>query len=306
MNAMKMKLYTLLLCLSAAGMSYSAMGMVPEDDEDYIIYSSADTPPSFLGAEGKSLQQFRDWIESRLTLNNVQESTRIVFSVIVEKDGRISSMKVIRDRTGNPAMLADLKRVLEKVPRWAPGIKYGQPQRVSIMLDVDFMRPDLLLQERKAAHERERQKLEAGTIEHLHKLLLSYGVNPETDIIDTPEQLQALLPSATKPTVVIFLGNLAGRPMQNMMEEWNQVLSQYSANDYRRYVVCSKPGSIEELKGYGRLLECYDMRMCPSILFFYDRQGNYGKYTEGYRKEEQFRSALRNWFGEMMRKADFR
>ena len=155
MNAMKMKLYTLLLCLSAAGMSYSAMGMVPEDDEDYIIYSSADTPPSFLGAEGKSLQQFRDWIESRLTLNNAQESTRIVFSVIVEKDGRISSMKVIRDRTGNPAMLADLKRVLEKVPRWAPKIKYGQPQRVSIMLDVDFMRPDLLLQKRKDTHERE-------------------------------------------------------------------------------------------------------------------------------------------------------
>ena len=133
-NAMKIKLYALLLCRSASAMTYSANGKDSENGDDYIIYSLADAPPRLWCGGGQ-----------RTTFRNMLPS---FFAAIVEQGGRFFNIKILRDMTGDPTLRSNLERTLQKTPRRAPGIKNNQPQRTSIIIDANFMYPDMLSLER--------------------------------------------------------------------------------------------------------------------------------------------------------------
>ncbi len=61
-------------------------------------------------------------------------SGRVILGFIVEKDGRINDIKILRDLglgTGDEAV-----RVLEKAKKWNPGRQHGVPVRVSYTLPI--------------------------------------------------------------------------------------------------------------------------------------------------------------------------
>jgi TonB family protein len=66
--------------------------------------------------------------------NNIQG--RVILSFVIEKDGSISQIKTLRGVSAD--IEAECLRVLALMPRWAPGMKGGQPVRVRFQLPIMF------------------------------------------------------------------------------------------------------------------------------------------------------------------------
>lgn len=61
---------------------------------------------------------------------------RVIIQFIIEKDGSVSNVKVLRKI--DPALDAEAVRVIRKMPKWKPGKQRGKPVRVCFNLPIDF------------------------------------------------------------------------------------------------------------------------------------------------------------------------
>lgn len=101
---------------------------------------SRELPPEFKGG----VEAFGLYLSNHIQypysarLNNIQGT--VILSFIVEKDGKISDIKV------NKPVARELDyeavRVLKKSPPWAPGTVCGQPVRVAYSVPVNFSLSD--------------------------------------------------------------------------------------------------------------------------------------------------------------------
>ncbi len=63
-------------------------------------------------------------------------SGRVYMSFIVEKDGKITDIQVIK--AAGYGFDEEAKRVLKMAPQWKPGIQNGKPVRVRYMVPINF------------------------------------------------------------------------------------------------------------------------------------------------------------------------
>jgi protein TonB len=104
------------------------------DDEPFLI---VETMPSFQGGD---LNTFRNWVQSnvrfpQIALENGISGT-VVLSFVIEKDGRLTNIQVLR--TPDRSLSEEAVRVLEKSPKWTPGKQRNQVVRVKYNLPVVF------------------------------------------------------------------------------------------------------------------------------------------------------------------------
>ena len=59
-------------------------------------------------------------------------------SFVVEKDGSVSSVKILRGISGGPDLDAEAIRVLSEMPKWTPGEQDGHPVRVGYTIPIQF------------------------------------------------------------------------------------------------------------------------------------------------------------------------
>jgi protein TonB len=67
---------------------------------------------------------------------DAEKSGKVWISFIIEKDGSLTDIKVIRGP--GYGMDAEALRVLKKAPAWTPGIQRGKPVRVAYTLPINF------------------------------------------------------------------------------------------------------------------------------------------------------------------------
>ena len=93
--------------------------------------------------QGGNLNSFRNWVMENLKYPSelYREGTegRVVVNFVIEHDGALSSIKVIRPP--NPLFTDAVVQVLERSPLWKPGIQEGKTVRVKYTLPVDFRIP---------------------------------------------------------------------------------------------------------------------------------------------------------------------
>lgn len=100
------------------------------------IFAAVEVSPSFPGGEGAFAKYLNKNIRYPAVAreNNVQG--RVVLTFVVERDGSLTDIKVIRSLgsgTDDEAM-----RVLKASPKWKPGIQNGKPVRVQYSIPVSF------------------------------------------------------------------------------------------------------------------------------------------------------------------------
>jgi protein TonB len=97
-------------------------------------YSMVDVKPEFPGG----MDAFYKFIGKNYKIPEVKGLNGKVFvTFIIEKDGSIEEVKVLRDLgygTGNEAI-----RVLKKSPKWIPAEQNGQKVRVAYSLPINLM-----------------------------------------------------------------------------------------------------------------------------------------------------------------------
>ena len=97
------------------------------------VFEIAEQMPSFKG-------NVNQWLASNLSYpavaaeNGVQG--RVIVNFIVEKDGSISNVQVVR--SVDPALDREAVNTVKRMPKWNPGMNNGQPARVKFTLPVNF------------------------------------------------------------------------------------------------------------------------------------------------------------------------
>lgn len=100
------------------------------------VYTSVEKNPEFPGGEIK----FNEYIKNNLKYpeyarkNDVEG--RVFLTLIVEKDGSLSNIKVIRGIAAGCD--EEAIRLLKNSPKWTPGINDGHPVRVSYVVPIEF------------------------------------------------------------------------------------------------------------------------------------------------------------------------
>ncbi|WP_418992359.1 energy transducer TonB [Alistipes sp.] len=100
-------------------------------------YLLVEQMPSFQGGD---LDTFRQWVHREVKYPaealRAGASGRVVVSFIVEKDGTVSHIEVLR--SPHAAFTQEVIRALGSSPAWTPGSQYGRIVRVKYTLPVDF------------------------------------------------------------------------------------------------------------------------------------------------------------------------
>jgi hypothetical protein len=104
-----------------------------EKDQNADVYTEVEKKPDFPGG----IKAFYEFVGKNYKVPNVKNlNGKIFIQFVVEKDGSLSDIKVIRDighGTGDEAV-----RVLKLSPNWTPGEQNGKPVRVQYALPISL------------------------------------------------------------------------------------------------------------------------------------------------------------------------
>lgn len=117
--------------------SHAKPAMLPDptaQDSDDTVFKVADIKPEFPGGQEK----FYKFVSTNFVIpEDAEESVKVFVSFIVEKDGSLSDIKILRDTgygTGKEAI-----RVLKGCPKWKPAIKDGKPVRFLYSFPINIV-----------------------------------------------------------------------------------------------------------------------------------------------------------------------
>lgn len=104
------------------------------------VFVVVENMPKFMDDNSKSHDKFRSFIAENLVYpeialeNGIQG--RVFVSFIVEADGSVSNVKIVRGV--DPSLDREAVRVIESSPRWEPGTQKGTKVRVSFTFPISF------------------------------------------------------------------------------------------------------------------------------------------------------------------------
>lgn len=133
------KLVFLFLCLvSFQNVNSQTEPIAPDTNEDNSVYNSAglEIKPEFPGGYKK----FYEYIAKNYRTPDVPGlNGQLMVSFVVEKDGSITDIKVLKDigyGTGEEAI-----RLLKNCPKWTPAEQKGKKVRCTFMLPLRIQTP---------------------------------------------------------------------------------------------------------------------------------------------------------------------
>lgn len=101
-----------------------------EEQEDKV-HIKVDVKPEYEGG----IQAFYEYVKKNLKMPKVENDVKgnVIVAFVVEKDGSLSSFKILRDPVG---MEKEVIEMLEACPKWKPGMQDGKPVRVEYTLPI--------------------------------------------------------------------------------------------------------------------------------------------------------------------------
>lgn len=126
---------TFSIYVSGQTTSKRSMSMTLKDNAP-VNMSIVEQKPMFPGGEAAMYKWLGDQIQYPAAASEEGIQGRVVVQFIVEENGSISHVNVVRGK--HPALDAEALRVVKKMPKWNPGRNNGQPVRVIYNLPVTF------------------------------------------------------------------------------------------------------------------------------------------------------------------------
>jgi Ca-activated chloride channel family protein len=117
---------------ASANRSEEEISEVAEDS----IYLTADVMPVFKGGVDSLMAYIKNHLVYPADAKAKGISGTVYVSFIVEKDGSISNVKI--QRSVHKKLDAEAMRVIKKMPRWTPGLRKGNVERVEMTVPVQF------------------------------------------------------------------------------------------------------------------------------------------------------------------------
>ncbi len=100
------------------------------------VYDVVEEPPSFPGGAGAMLSWLQNNVKYPTEAVKNKVEGRVVVQFIVEKDGSVSGVQVVR--SVDPLLDREAARVVGSMPKWTPGKQKGKPVRVKYTVPIVF------------------------------------------------------------------------------------------------------------------------------------------------------------------------
>lgn len=100
------------------------------------VFTVVQQMPAYQGGEAALLDYLKENVKYPKDAAEQEVSGRILVSFIVEKDGTLSDIKVLK--TVFPSLDAEAIRVVKAMPKWIPGKQNGVVVRVKYVLPITF------------------------------------------------------------------------------------------------------------------------------------------------------------------------
>ena len=103
---------------------------------DNKVYEACEQMPSYVGGQPELMRYLIENVRYPKAAVEAKQQGRVVVQFVVEKDGAISRVKLLKSVT--PLLDAEAIRVVKAMPKWNPGKKDGKLVRVRYALPVSF------------------------------------------------------------------------------------------------------------------------------------------------------------------------
>lgn len=110
-----------------------ATPLPPDDDK---VYEVVDVMPEFPGGETELLRYMARNVKYPAESIKNKEEGSLSLSFIINKDGSLSDIKVVKSLT--PLLDAEAVRVVKNMPKWTPGKVKGKVVRVAYTTPITF------------------------------------------------------------------------------------------------------------------------------------------------------------------------
>lgn len=109
----------------------------PKPIKEGDVYDVVDTMPEFPGGFNALFAYINDKItHEEAGMCYVQITGRVICQFVVEKDGSITDIKVVRGL--DDSMDKDAVRIIKEMPKWIPGKQKGKVVRVYYTLPISY------------------------------------------------------------------------------------------------------------------------------------------------------------------------
>jgi len=108
----------------------------PKHEEENHIFDVVEQPPLFPGGNGALMDFLHTNTKYPVVAQENGVQGRVVVAFVVEKDGSISDVHVLK--SVDPSLDREAARVVKSMPRWQPGKQNGTTVRVKFNVPVSF------------------------------------------------------------------------------------------------------------------------------------------------------------------------
>lgn len=115
---------------------FSFMTSTAQTKKNNMLYDVVEVMPQFPGGQTAMLKYIMENIKYPKQAMKEGIQGRVTVSFIVEKDGRVSNVRLLR--SVQPSLDKEAIRVVKSMPKWTPGKHNGKPVRVRFNLPVMF------------------------------------------------------------------------------------------------------------------------------------------------------------------------
>ncbi|HBF96708.1 MAG TPA: M56 family peptidase, partial [Porphyromonadaceae bacterium] len=128
------KLVKYLIALPLALLLMAGNSVYAQNQRESEIFTEVEKYPEFPGGNQAFMKYLVESIKYPVKAQENNEQGRVITNFVVEKDGSISNIKVIRGVTA--ALDAEAVRLLNSMPNWQSGEHQGKPARVRFTLPI--------------------------------------------------------------------------------------------------------------------------------------------------------------------------
>ena len=110
--------------------------VVSQKDQKEEPFNVVEDMPAFPGGMDAMIQFLSSNIQYPADAKKQKVDGRVLVKFVVEKDGSITEVKVIKPAF--PSLDAEAIRVVKAMPKWKPGYQNGQAVRVQFAMPINF------------------------------------------------------------------------------------------------------------------------------------------------------------------------
>lgn len=127
---------TVSMQVTKANASKLSFVMEKENASNGKVFDVVEQMPQFPGGMPALMKWLQDNMKYPKEAQDAKQQGRVIVSFVVEKDGSITNVRVVKSVT--PSLDEEAIRVVKAMPKWNPGMQNGEPVRVNYTVPILF------------------------------------------------------------------------------------------------------------------------------------------------------------------------